>query len=99
VCPSRPVVSTLKENLHCSCVCAGTIYRLDVDNPSSAPVMVAQGVRNSVGLEHHPDTKVSLEWLCLPACSVQCVLALPERVQCVLAVPEHVQCVLAVPER
>lgn len=37
---------------------AGTIYRLNVANPNAAPVVVATGVRNSVGLEHHPDTKV-----------------------------------------
>lgn len=35
----------------------GTIYRLNVANPNAAPVVVATGVRNSVGLEHHPDTK------------------------------------------
>jgi hypothetical protein len=44
--------------------------------------MVAQGVRNSVGLEHHPDTKVTLERR--KKCfvyqhSVQCVLVVPER--------------------
>jgi hypothetical protein len=52
----------------CSALCgdahSGTIYRLDVANPSATPQIVAKGVRNSVGLEHHPDTKVRC---CRPA--------------------------------
>ncbi|KAF6265897.1 hypothetical protein COO60DRAFT_1633308 [Scenedesmus sp. NREL 46B-D3] len=35
----------------------GSIVRLDVDAPGSAVQSVARGVRNSVGLEHHPDTQ------------------------------------------